>query len=174
MAEVVYLKQGERAPKRKSSPFLLIVCRRRRGEVMQIGADGTLQTIRTSPEHIADNLNGLLGTDLKIYVQGVPSRAEAELRAKSVRGTKRWPRPTIEDLQRENELRVALDDKLRSTTGTLAHLDAAPPHNDVSGSVERVIADYLSAAPQDDYGQRRAIEMLFRALPKLVPGIKVE
>ena len=73
MAEIVYLKRGERPPRRDRSPFLLIVCRRRGGDAMQIGADGTIQTIRTTPEYIARNISGVrerLGeSGQKIYVQ---------------------------------------------------------------------------------------------------------
>jgi hypothetical protein len=166
VAEVVYLKQGERAPRRgKSAPYLLIVCRRRGGEVAQTGADGALQTIRTSPEHVADILSGFLGKGLKIYVQGVPSSAEVESEATDGR---RRPRPTIEDLDRENEIRASLDDKLRSTAEILMQFDAAPHHHDsVTSSVRGLIADYLAAAPHDAYGQRRAMEILHRGLPTL-------
>lgn len=171
MAEVVYLKQGERAPRRtKSSPYLLIVCRRRGGEMIRIGDDGG--TIRTSPEQIADTLGGFLATDLKIYVQGVPSRAEAESIANE---GKRRTRPTIEDLERENEIRAVLDDKLRSTAEILMQFDAARHHHDsVTSTVRALIADYLSAAPHDDYGQRRAIEILHRGLPELSAGGAIE
>ena len=171
MAEVVYLKRGERPPRRGSSPFLLIVCRRRGGDAMQIGADGTIQTIRTTPEFIARNISSLrerLGeSGQKIYVQGVPSRAEAE--AKATFGAKRYTRPTIEDLQRESEISAAVGDKLHSTVQAFAHLDVAS-HSNVSGNISQLVADYLSVAPKDDYGQRRALEMLDQATPKLTIG----
>jgi hypothetical protein len=168
MAEVVYLKRGERPPRRgRGSPFLLIVCRRRGGDTMQVGADGALQTIRTTPEYIARNISSFGESGQKIYVQGVPSRAEAE--GKATFGAKRYPRPTIEDLLRENEISAAVSGKLHSTVQALAQLDVAS-HNNVSGSVSQLVADYLSAAPKDDYGQRRALEMLDRAIPKLTIG----
>jgi hypothetical protein len=169
MAEVVYLKRGEKPPKRKSSSFLLVVCRRRGGEVAEIGADGALKTIRTSPEQIAESLHSLLGSHPKIYVRGVPTKADAEAKAKTARGCKRWPRPTIEDLQRENEINGAIGGKLRSTVQALIQLDATS-RSDVSGCVVGIITDYLAAAPGDDYGQRRALEMLNRATPELASG----
>jgi hypothetical protein len=166
MAEVVYLKRGERPPRRgRGSPFLLIVCRRRGGDTMQVGADGTLQTIRTTPECIARNISSFGESGQKIYVQGVPSRAEAKAKF----GAKRYPRPTIEDLQREREINAAVSGKLHSTVQALAQFDVAS-HNNVSGSVSQLVADYLSAAPKDDYGQRRALEMLDHAVPKLTIG----
>jgi hypothetical protein len=166
MTEVVYLKPGEKPPRRKSSSFLLIVCRRRGGEVVEFGADRALKTIRTSrsklPKHSAvysDHKN------LKFM-----SRAP-QLERKRRRGPKRWPRPTIEDLQRENEINTRIGDKLRSTVRALVQLDAAP-QSGVSSRVLGIIT--VSAAPGDDYGQRRALEMLNRATSELASGGAVQ
>jgi hypothetical protein len=171
MAEVVYLKRGERPPRRGGSPFLLIVCRRRGGDAMQTGADGTIQIIRTTPEYIARNISSVrerLGeSSQKIYVQGVPSRAEAEAKAKF--GARCYPRPTIEDLQRESEISAAVGEKLRSTVQALAEFDVKS-HENVSSSIGQLVADYLSVAPKDEYDQRRALEMLDQAMPKLTIG----
>ena len=153
MAEVVYLKLGEKRPK---GDGVTLVCRRRGSESVKTGANGSVVEIRTRPELIADTISSLLQSDMKIYVQGVPSRAEVRTNRLTL---------TVEDLQREDEISSAIEDGLRSVVRALTLLDEAPA-GDVVVQAERLIDDYLSAAPPDDYGQRRALEKLNSALLK--------
>lgn len=166
MAEVIYLQARQRPPKGK--PYLLIECRRGRGgDEMASARSGC--TIRIGPETLADTIADFRERSkeagAQIYVRGVVSATD-EMRARIIHRTRRRPTrtPTIEDLQREEEIGTAIAEMLKSTVRVLTRLATNPPAN-VAILADNQVRSYLSSAPNDAYAQRRALEKLWKAMP---------
>jgi hypothetical protein len=168
MAGIVYLRQGERPPKNETC--MVIECRKGRGrDEMGSGPSGSYA--RVGPEGVADAIalfRSQSHAGGNVYVRGVVSRAsidEAQFDLMRRRARRAARVPTIEDLEREEEISSAIADKLKSTWDALASIAANPSPNGTM-LAEFHVRDYLSSAPGDEYAQRRALEILWKSKPR--------